>query len=168
MWDVVVTVCGVLTDEADPRPWHERLETCFADTLAEVDHESLVSGLGLVINDDQSIRITAWVKRMKDGGYTRFARRILGAAEYDRLEAALREDAAVVVLAIRRGLRAAMPLGVAWEDALALMSPEQLKAVSVGDLLRVSLECLSNWINRSERMYYLNYQCNLQVPRRVT
>jgi hypothetical protein len=40
-----------------------------------------------------------------------------------------------VALAVRRGVRAAMPFVVAWEDALAVMSREQLSTLTSIDVL---------------------------------
>ncbi len=49
----------------------------------------------------------------------------------------MKEDAAVVALGVRRGLRALMPFAVEWEDALAVMTRDQLAAVTNLDLLGV-------------------------------
>ena len=58
---------------------------------------------------------------------------------YDQLERALYEDAAVVALAVRRGVRAAMPFVAAWEDALAVMSREQLASLTTIDVLGLNI-----------------------------
>lgn len=133
--DVVVTLCGVLMDPDDLRPWQERLEACFNEAFPDPDEvaktfEVLASDRGLPDMAD-------WIKRTKKVGYTAYARRLLGAAEYARLERAIMEDGAVVALAVRRGLRALMPFAVAWEDALAVMSRDQLAAVTKLDLLGI-------------------------------
>ncbi len=133
--DVVVTVCRALNDQSDSRSWQERLDSCFTDSLADVDHDILMHGLQRIASDDKSRIIGSWVERVKSVGYTAFARRLLGAAEYDRLERTLKEDAAAVALAVRRGARAAMPFCVAWEDAVAIMTPDQLRAITHNDLL---------------------------------
>ena len=43
-------------------------------------------------------------------------------------------------LAVRRGVRAAMPFVVAWEDALAAMSREQLSTLTSIDVLGLDVE----------------------------
>lgn len=135
--DVVVTVCGVLMDSDDPRPWQQRLKSCFTEVFEEAEADAVVKTLDALGTMDDQQSVSAWIKRTKNVGYTAFARRLVGAAEYDRLENALKEDAAVVALAVRRGLRALMPFAVAWEDALAVMTRDQLAAVTKLDLLSV-------------------------------
>ncbi len=135
--DVVVTVCGVLMDSDDPRPWQQRIESCFTERFADADAEAVVQTLDAFTSEDGATSVSNWIKRTKKAGYTAYARRLVGAAEYNRLERALKEDAAVVALAVRRGLRAMMPFAVAWEDALAIMTRNQLAAVTKLDLLSV-------------------------------
>jgi hypothetical protein len=118
--DAVVTLCGILMDSTDVRPWTGRLDEYFKD----VDYEEVQSGLATSASGDGGVALRAWTDDIKRDGYKTYARRLLGAAEYDRLERALKEDAAVVALAIRRAVRAIMPFAVAWEDALSeVISP---------------------------------------------
>lgn len=51
---------------------------------------------------------------------------------------ALKEDAAVAALAVRRGVRAFMPFAVAWQDAIGVMTREQLAAATKMDLLALN------------------------------
>jgi hypothetical protein len=60
--------------------------------------------------------------------------RLLGAARYRLLTQALKEDTAVVALALRRLVRALMPFAVAWSDAVGSLAKDQLKAKSKADL----------------------------------
>lgn len=129
--DAVVTVCAVLMDPEDKRPWFERLESCFAD----IDHDEVTAGLQGIADGTTEEAVEDWLRRVKRGDYTAYARRLLGAAEFDLLEKALREDAAVVALAMRRGVRLCIPFVVAWEDALLVMTPEKLASVTPLDLL---------------------------------
>lgn len=133
--DVVVTICRVLMDSEDPRPWQQRLESCFTEAFGDADADAVIETIDALSSDDGLNSVSTWIKRTRKVSYTAYARRLVGAAEYDRLERAMKEDAAVVALAVRRGLRALMPFAVAWEDALAVMTRDQLAAVTKLDLL---------------------------------
>jgi len=133
--DVVVTVCSILSDATDPRPWQERLD----DAFRHVEADSVVAGLEDIAASQTQAAVDTWVRKVRTVGYKAFARRLLGAATYDQLEHALYEDAAVVALAVRRGVRAAMPFVVAWEDALAVMSREQLSTLTSIDVLGLNV-----------------------------
>jgi len=65
------------------------------------------------------------VDRVANGGFRRFALRLLGEAEYRRLELGLKEDAAFVALALRRGVRALLPLSLAFEAALGTLTGKE-------------------------------------------
>lgn len=136
--DVVVTICGVLLDPDDPRSWQDRMEECFTSTLDDVDPDMLIQGLEVIARDDAARTVQTWIQKTRKVGYIAFARRMLGAAEFNRLEKALKEDAAVVALAVRRGVRAVMPFAVAWEDAIEVMSGEQIATFTTLDLLGMS------------------------------
>lgn len=133
--DALVSVCSLLSDSTDDRPWQERLEVAFG----ELRVDEISSGLADLATGEAQEAVIAWADRVRKVGYRAFARRLLGQAEYDRLEQALREDAAIVALAVRRGVRAAMPFVVAWEDALTVMSREQLQAVTSIDLVAANM-----------------------------
>lgn len=135
--DVVVTVCSVLTNEQDSRPWQDRLEDAFQELDPDVD--AVVGGLETFARDETRVAVEAWVRKVRRVGYQAYARRLLGTAEYERLERALREDAAVVALAVRRGVRAAMPFVVAFEDGLEVMTKEQLAQVRAVNLLGLNI-----------------------------
>ena len=138
--DVVVTVCSVLTNEQDSRPWQDRLEDAFQELDPDVD--AVVGGLETFARDETRVAVEAWVRKVRRVGYQAYARRLLGTAEYERLERALREDAAVVALAVRRGVRAAMPFVVAFEDGLEVMTKEQLAQVRAVNLLGLNLSLI--------------------------
>jgi hypothetical protein len=133
--DAIVMVCGFIMDADDPRPWQERLKDCFA----EIDLEEIAAGIVAFASENDGQKLEAWVEDVQRVGYRAYARRLLGAAEYTRLERALKEDAAIVALAVRRAMRALMPFAVAWEDAVNVMTREQLKAVTTTDLLGLSI-----------------------------
>lgn len=133
--DAVVMVCGLLTDTEDSRPWQERLK----EYVAEVNLKETLTGVTAFASEEVGQAVEAWIEDVQRLGYRTYALRLLGAAEYARLEQAVREDGAIVTLAVRRAMRALMPLAVAWEDAIVVMSREQLKAITKADLLGISL-----------------------------
>ena len=133
--DALVTVCSVLSDSSDPRPWQEQLDEVFR----QVDAAQVMAGLEDIVENRSLEAADAWIRQVRTVGYRAFARRLVGAATYDRLERALYEDAAVVAFAVRRGVRAAMPFVVAWEDALAVMTPQQLSALTSFDVLGLNV-----------------------------
>lgn len=128
--DGIVAVAHILTDDANPIPWQSRLKEYLDDLFGQLDVEALDSALPA---DPEALG--RFVRNLTNHVYQRFAKRLLGAATFSRLEQAFKEDAAVVVVALRRALRAAMPLSVAWRDTLGLMTPQQLKAISTTNSL---------------------------------
>jgi hypothetical protein len=132
--ELLVSVCRALTNPGDSRPWQERIEACFSS----VDEERLLEILKAFEEQFQNGNPKYWVDNFKSDSYKSFVERLLGAARYRLLVKALKEDAAVVALAIRRGTRALAPFAVAWNDALSLMSKSQLKAVSRAEVLAVN------------------------------
>lgn len=137
--DAVVSVCRVFTDDQADRPWLDRLYEMMLQRELDGDVQEWVEGLQALTSDDNRVDFGELMGRTSDTAYLQFARRLLGAAEYDRLADDLQHDAAVAVLAIRRGVRALMPLGVAWEDALGILTPEQLSRASLDDVLVVGV-----------------------------
>ncbi|MFG6298969.1 hypothetical protein [Streptomyces rochei] len=132
--ETLVSICKALTNSADTRPWQERIEDCFANT----DDEDLRKILVAFTEEFQGDKPKNWIENFKSQTYRTFVERLLGAARYRLLVNAAKEDGAVVALAFRRGVRALMPFAVAWNDALSLMSKEQLKAANRADVLAVN------------------------------
>ncbi|MET8418568.1 hypothetical protein ABZV41_23480 [Streptomyces sp. NPDC005098] len=132
--ETLVSICKALTDASDSRPWQERIEDCFAN----LDNERLEEILTAFTEELQGDRPKYWAEKFKNENYKTFVERLLGAAEYRLLVNAVKEDAAVVALAIRRGVRALMPFAVAWSDALGLMSKDQLKAANRTNVLAIN------------------------------
>lgn len=132
--ETLVSICKALTNSADTRPWQERIEDCFANT----DDEDLRKILVAFTEEFQGDKPKNWIENFKSQTYRSFVERLLGAARYRLLVNAAKEDGAVVALAFRRGVRALMPFAVAWNDALSLMSKEQLKAANRADVLAVN------------------------------
>lgn len=127
----IVLLCKALTSEIDSRPWQERIE----DIFSEVTEERLQVIFAAFVEEIEASNPQAWMDRFKNGSYQLFAARLLGPARYRTLIKALKEDGAVIALAIRRGVRALAPFTVAWSDAINLMSRNQLKNVTKADLL---------------------------------
>ncbi|MFF8646436.1 hypothetical protein [Streptomyces sp. NPDC015345] len=132
--ETLVTVCKALTDSDDSRPRHQRLEDC----LTSFDEDRFRE---IFTACEEQLKVDGpkhWVDKFKNESYKGFAERLLGAAQYRLLVIALNKDAAVVALAVRRGVRALAPFAVAWNDALSLTSKSQLKAASMTELLAVN------------------------------
>ncbi|MEU0032118.1 hypothetical protein [Streptomyces sp. NPDC006335] len=129
--DIIVSICKSLTDSTDPRPWQEKLEDCFASFDVEVFEEFFRT----FSEEFKEEEVKNWIDRLSSENYKSFVERLLGAARYRQLIDAVKEDGAVVTLAIRRGVRALMPFAVAWGDALSLMSKEQMKVAKRTDAL---------------------------------
>ncbi|MFB6961716.1 hypothetical protein ACFCYB_33195 [Streptomyces sp. NPDC056309] len=132
--ETLVSICKALNNSTDSRPWQERIEDCFAN----VDDEDLRKILGSFVEEFQGDKPKNWVEKFLNENYKSFVERLLGAAQYRLLVNAVKEDAAVIALAFRRGVRALMPFAVAWSDALSLMSKEQLKAANRADVLAIN------------------------------
>ncbi|WP_369162367.1 hypothetical protein [Streptomyces sp. R02] len=132
--ETLVSLCSALTNSADRRPWHERIEDCFAN----INDEDLQKILIAFTEEFQGDKPKNWIENFKNENYKSFVERLLGSARYRLLVNAVKEDCAVIALAFRRGIRAFMPFAVAWSDALSLMSKEQLKAANRADVLAIN------------------------------
>ncbi|MPY36732.1 hypothetical protein FNH09_37595 [Streptomyces adustus] len=128
--ETVVVIAKVLTDPNDQRPWQEKIEDCFPDG-GEALSQTLLS-LG---DDFEAEKTKAWLEQFNGQTYQKFAEKLLGAAQYRLLIEAFKEDAAALVLALRRAARALMPFAIAWRDATTLVSQNQIKPASRAQLL---------------------------------
>ncbi|MFH9829079.1 hypothetical protein [Streptomyces bobili] len=130
--DLLISMCRALMDTGSDQPWQDRVES----TFEEFDLSDVETGLDHVLeqiqNKDMAI---SWLNSFKGVNYRAFALRLLGAADFRRLADAVKEDGAIVALAVRRGLRGLMPFAVAWSDAVSNMTENQRKAVSKTDIL---------------------------------
>jgi len=120
--DAVIAVSRVLLDDADPRSWTDRmrdLEFIFPD-IDQTRLQLIIDGLSELAKEGNPT-----LTHIKEEGYRRFLPRLLGAAQYDRIEVATKADGAVIVIAVRRVLRNVMPIAVALDDCFAILSPEQ-------------------------------------------
>jgi hypothetical protein len=129
--EIVVIVVRRLLDDSDPRPLESRLDD-IGDMLPSFDtnaFEDKLRALAKVQEKDVTRWITRWAKRFTSPNRLLFARRIMGAALYDKLAAAVREDGALVVVGLRRASRSLMPTALALDDCAATLSAEQLREV---------------------------------------
>lgn len=132
--EAFVSLCKALTNDSDPRPWQERVEDCFSGAT----EERLTELFQAFVDECESEQFQRWSERFKNQNYNSFAERLLGAAMYRRFVDALKQDGAVVALAVRRGVRALTPFVVAWNDAVKISSQKQLKDVQPANLLTVN------------------------------
>ncbi|MFF0674280.1 hypothetical protein ACFYVE_39460 [Streptomyces tendae] len=129
--ETLVSICKALTNSADTRPWPERVEDCFTNAGDEDLRKIIIA----FTEEFQGDKPNNWIENFKSQNYKSFVERLLGAAQYRLLINAAKEDGAVVALAFRRGVRALMPFAVAWNDALSLMTKDQLKAANRAEVL---------------------------------
>jgi hypothetical protein len=132
--EAIVSLCKALSNGSDTRPWQERIEDCFSGMTEERIQDLLLA----FVEEFDGDKPQRWVDKFKNGNYARFTQRLLGAARYRLLVEALKEDGAVVALAIRRGVRSLTPFAVAWSDALSIVSREQLRTATRTDVLTVN------------------------------
>lgn len=71
--DVVVTVCSVLMDDQDSRPWQERLEGTFTELDPDVD--AVMSGIEMFAQEETHVAVEAWVRKVRNVGYQAYVRR---------------------------------------------------------------------------------------------
>ncbi|MFF1306570.1 hypothetical protein [Streptomyces sp. NPDC058307] len=134
LMEAFVSLCKALTNDSDPRPWQERVEDCFS----EVTEERLKEMVQAFVDECEGEQLQRWAERFKNQNYSSFAERLLGAATYKRFIDSLKQDGAVVALAVRRGVRALTPFVVAWNDAVKISSQNQLKGVQSANVLAVN------------------------------
>lgn len=130
--DLLISMCRALMDTGSEQPWQDRVES----TLEEFDLSDVGTGLDHILEQMQNKDVAiSWLNSFKGVNYRAFALRLLGAGDFRRLADAVKEDGAIVALAVRRGLRGLMPFAVAWSDAVSNMSENQRKAVSKTDII---------------------------------
>ncbi|GAA4759337.1 hypothetical protein [Streptomyces sanyensis] len=130
--DLLISMCRALMDTGSDQPWQDRVES----TFKKFDLSDVEIGFNYILEkiQDKDAAIS-WLNSFKGVNYRAFALRLLGAGDFRRLEDAVKEDGAIVALAVRRGLRGLMPFAVAWSDAVNNMTENQRKAVSKTDIL---------------------------------
>ncbi|MGW2340386.1 hypothetical protein [Streptomyces sp. NPDC001661] len=134
--DLLVSLSRALTDTRNDLPWQDRLEAVL-DSMNNHELEVALAALAGLFQPPEKAQ--AWVNSVRSVSYQLFVCRLLGAAKYRLLVIALREDQAVVGLAVRRALRALMPFAVAWSDAIATMSKDQRKSITRKDVLALDV-----------------------------
>lgn len=77
-------------------------------------------------------QMTTAVEHITRAETRKFYRKLLGAAAYDRLAHAVKDDSAAVLAAMRHGLTAVRPMVVAFQDSLAVLTPGQIAAMGFG------------------------------------
>ncbi|WP_369211752.1 hypothetical protein [Streptomyces flavofungini] len=134
--DLLISMCRALMDTGSGQPWQDRVES----TFEEFDLSDVETGLDHILeriqNKDMAI---SWLNSFRGVSYRAFALRLLGAGDFRRLADAVKEDGAIVALAVRRGLRGLMPFAVAWSDAVNNMTENQRKAVSKTDIIGLEI-----------------------------
>ncbi len=123
--EMIIILLRRLLDDADGRPWSERVAGVELElpTLDEARVESALEFIGGLTERD----LEKWMKRVTTPQGRLVLRRLIGAAACDRVERALREDGAVLVIGMRRAFRAVLPTAVALDDCTSVLSRGQLE-----------------------------------------
>lgn len=136
--DMVITMARVLTDDGDPRSYLERLEEIMGQ-LPEFDDPEMTAFLQQVITKAGQFaadpkaeqKLQRIFKRYTSSSYLGVARRLVGAAAFDRVQSAMEDDGAAFLVAFRRLTRHIMPFAVAVDDCIAVLTPDQLAEVQM-------------------------------------
>lgn len=133
IYDLLVSACAIAVDDDDPRPLYQRFEsdlgTLAEEVFAGIDLDEAVKRIESIVTP-ASTEITKWVKRFTGGaGPARWLMRAIGSGRYYRARKALKADAAVVVVAMRRLLRWCLPYTVAIDDCASILSTAELTAI---------------------------------------
>ena len=133
----VVGACELLSNPDDDRHLLDKLEQLdpLIPSLENADVDAWIRRAENFAESD----LAYWIDRIRNDGFDRFLRRLVGAAAYDRLKSALREDGAFCLVAARRAIRGLMPFLVALDDCAAPLTPEQLAALPSKDAITSSL-----------------------------
>jgi hypothetical protein len=132
--DGIVTVVINLTEAPDGTSLQERIAAAVAPLPSlEAPNEEFAAKLEywtarLEKLDPHSI--PKWVKRLsRDGNWKRFLRKLIGAAQYDRLVQALVSDCAVIAKGLRSLMHHLEPFAVAFDDIIGVLTPDQVQEV---------------------------------------
>ncbi|TDC37088.1 hypothetical protein [Micromonospora sp. KC213] len=129
IWDLIVSCSAALTDDTDPRPWGDRLDEIlsrfFAGEIGEEQIEAAAKHFETFTKD----QVPEWTKAAKRDGARLYLERLLGAAAYNRLKVALRQDCAILVVALRRAARNLMPYAVAMDDLFSALPAVQARSL---------------------------------------
>lgn len=134
--DVTVSALIAFADPADCRTIEERFGWLLAE---EADDDAYYRAENFDrelaewtqrLNAVSETELPRWTKRLAgDGGWKRFARKLLGARSYDRLARAIEDDLIAVAGGFRRLIQIAQPFAVAFDDLVGVLTPEQIKGV---------------------------------------
>ncbi|MCR2801330.1 hypothetical protein QNO21_08430 [Microbacterium sp. zg-Y818] len=130
--DAIVATLHDLLATSDSRSLAERLEVLpkrFEGLMPGADLDSelrkLETWFETAGQDSLKADVERYARRFKNGSAPRFLRRLLGADRFLRLQQACEEDWALCLLAVRRALRATLPLAQALEDAVIPLTGEE-------------------------------------------
>ena len=82
------------------------------------------------VNEISESDLPRWTKRLhSDGGWKRFARRLLGARNYDLLARAIEHDISEMARGLQNLVQVVQPYAVAFDDVLKVLTPQQVRGV---------------------------------------
>ncbi len=124
---IIATLFDILEDAGD-RTWDVRLERMparFEKIFPEGIPDEPLSPFTDMGEEQMKAEFARYFARFRTGAGQRFLRRLLGSMRFHRLSVAFNEDAALVLLGIRRFLRSSMPIAQALEDAVVPLSAKE-------------------------------------------
>ena len=137
IWDGVTSCVALMIDDSDERTLPERLNTYFEDRFGSLDQIS-ENDVDKIANEAKTLlagKIPDWAEDLQRIGVRKFILRAVGEAKYQRLSFALKEDVAIIAVALRRAAKALKPFAVALDDLYAtLPAEERLKLPTTIDL----------------------------------
>ncbi|MEV0296991.1 hypothetical protein [Nocardia sp. NPDC050710] len=125
--DALVAAAYVVTDPTDPRPVGERFDWFEQAVGDDMETAAALEEFATWMNSVLEDQIHRWTRQFKTETWKKVMRRLVGAKAYDKLAAAILEDATVVgelLLWVSAWVR---PYAVALDDCVALLTPAQLK-----------------------------------------
>jgi hypothetical protein len=136
LWDMIVSLARIFVDDQDKRDLNERLSSFVVELAGkEVLHSSDIEDAVAYVQRFTTEDLPLWAQQLKKDGPVRFLVRLLGAAAFHRCTMALREDGAVLTVALQRATRALYPYAVALDDLYGTLPPssiEQLASLTGG------------------------------------
>lgn len=140
--DFIVGAANVYLDDSDPRPVGERMSEWVSTSLEPGDQiqvDEVTTAMDYFSNAPEG-----WIGKLQAHLTKPFILRLLGAATYQELTNAAKQDTAVVVRVIQRLALQLRPMALALEDAITLVSQQELAASGLGSLPVKVLQMMFN------------------------
>jgi hypothetical protein len=118
--EAVFNICSTLINDADPRQLVDRLED-LGDLLPDFQFDEEAHAAWVAAGSP----IPKWLRLKTSASYKAWLRRFLGAARFERLSDALRNDSSVLFIMTRRAIRHSLPLAAAVDSCNRSLTQSQ-------------------------------------------